>query len=124
MVWRRASASLWPSGDSFGVFGGCGVCCARAEGPACRAFTGPSEATADAIAARRANSRRDIPALVVFSSIEARSGIHRWFTSAQRTVLNPRLSVNLAVRPPCPTDSDNSRVRSVLEEARAVGRSY
>ena len=80
------------------MFGGCWVCSVGAEGPACRTLVGPSEATAETTAARRANSRREIPALVL-PFIEVLSGFRRSYVSAQRTVLNPRLSVNLAFRP-------------------------
>src|SRR6266481_3583820 len=56
----RASTSAWASGDSFGAFEGCCAGSGAATDSGLKRFDGTSEATADAKAARRANSRREI----------------------------------------------------------------
>jgi len=62
------------------------------------AFTGAHEATAEAIAARRANSRREMPlagfSSMVFPSKGVGSGVGSRLMGAQRRLLNPRMSVN------------------------------
>src|SRR6267143_1613439 len=56
----RASTSAWLSGDSFGAFEGCCVGGGVMRDSVLRRLAGANEAAADAKAARRANSRREI----------------------------------------------------------------
>src|SRR6266853_1129957 len=56
----RASTSAWASGDSFGAFEGCCAGSGAATDSGLKRFDRTSEAAADAKAARRANSRREI----------------------------------------------------------------
>src|SRR5437899_6860694 len=88
----RASTSAWLSGESFGGVAGC---CAvgGVGGSAPRRFTGTSEAAAETIAARRANSRREIADSFLFSMVE----LSRNRTADERRnvrLLNLRSSVN------------------------------
>src|SRR6266566_4834116 len=61
----RASTSVWASADSFGAFEGCCVGSGAATDTGLKRFDGTSEAAADAKAARRANSRREIAELLL-----------------------------------------------------------
>src|SRR6266849_1614041 len=70
----RASTSAWLSGESLGMSAGC--CSAAGEGAAAgeaRAAPGATDAMAEAMAARRANSRREMPQGLAVLGLEVSS---------------------------------------------------
>src|SRR5258708_10159545 len=94
MVWMRASTSAWLSGESLGKPAGCCgggtaasldvaerrprrsaaatcACSVDGAGGVASAAAGATEATAEASAARRANSRREMPPALLEPGVEA-----------------------------------------------------